>query len=224
MSFAATLALVAGYQHGLPWMSGGGKTRLAAKIALWGGREIAGLLLVSLLAGAATIPYIAYHFHRISPYGVIANLVAMPAVSVWVMPAGIFGLMSMPLGVDGFWWRVMGQGIDWMISVAQWVASFPGALGRVAAFGTGPMLLASAGLVVLCLLKTPLRFIGGCRRAFCWNSMWRNLQRHEVIESSGEVNWLIDGPCGERLPAIDLAHVDLTGGEQRPEQHGGSLC
>ena len=117
-------------------------------------------MLVSLLAGAATIPYIAYHFHRISPYGVIANLVAMPAVSVWVMPAGIFGLMSMPLGVDGFWWRVMGQGIDWMISVAQWVASFPGALGRVAAFGTGPMLLASAGLVVLCLLKTPLRFIG----------------------------------------------------------------
>src|SRR5215208_8444532 len=65
---------------------------------------------------------------------------------------------------------------------------------------------------------------GRCRRAFCWNSMWRNLQRHEVIESSGEVNWLIDGPCGERLPAIDLAHVDLTGGEQRPEQQGGSLC
>ena len=63
-----------------------------------------------------------------------------------------------------------------------------------------------------------------CRRALCWNSMWRNLQRHEVIVSGGEVNWLIDGRCGERLPAIDLAHVDLTGGEQGPEQHGGSLC
>jgi hypothetical protein len=54
--------------------------------------------------------------------------------------------------------------------------------------------------------------------------MWRNLQRHEVIVSGGEVNWLIDGRCGERLPAIDLAHVDLTGSEQRPEQHSGSLC
>jgi hypothetical protein len=83
-------------------------------------------------------------------------------------------------------------------------------------FITRACLAASA---VLCFAIEP-----GCRRAFCWNSMWRNLQRHEVIESSGEVNWLIDGPCGERLPAIDLAHVDLTGGEQRPEQHGGSLC
>ena len=43
----------------------------------------------------------------------------MPAVSVWVMPAGILGVMSMPLGVDGFWWRVMGQGINWMIFVAS---------------------------------------------------------------------------------------------------------
>jgi len=117
-------------------------------------------LLVSLLAGTATIPYIAYHFHRISPYGVLANLMAMPVVSAWVMPAGILGLMSMPLGFDGLCWRLMGQGIEWMISVALWVTSFPGAVGRMAAFGTGPLLLCTAGLVVLCLLKTPLRFIG----------------------------------------------------------------
>jgi competence protein ComEC len=160
MSFAATLALVAGYQQGLPWMSTAGDTPLAAKIALWGGREIVGLLLVSLLAGTATIPYIAYHFHRISPYGVIANLVAMPVVSAWVMPAGMLGVMAMPLGLDGFCWSLMGHGIDWMVAVALWVGSFPGAVGRMAAFGTGPLLLCSAGLVLLCLFKTPLRFVG----------------------------------------------------------------
>ena len=33
--------------------------------------------------------------------------------------------------------------------------------------------------------------------------------QHEVIVSGGEVNRLIDGFCGEGLPAIDLAHVDL---------------
>jgi hypothetical protein len=58
----------------------------------------------------------------------------------------------------------------------------------------------------------------GCRRVCVGNSMWRNLQRPDGIELGGEVNWLIDDPCGERLPTIDLAHVDLTGGEQHPER------
>jgi competence protein ComEC len=160
MSFAATLALVAGYQQGLAWANKGRDTPFAAKIALWGGREIVGLLLVSLLAGTATIPYIAYHFHRISPYGVVANLLAMPVISAWVMPFGILGLITMPLGLDGLCWRLMGQGIEWMTSIALWVTSLPGAVGRLSAFGIGALLLGSAGLVVLCLLRTPLRFIG----------------------------------------------------------------
>jgi competence protein ComEC len=160
MSFAATLALIAGYQQGLPWMSSGGDTPLAARIALWGGREIVALTLVSLLAGTATIPYTAYHFHRMSPFGVVANLAAMPIVSAWVMPWGILGLLAMPLGLDGSCWRMMGLGIDWMTVVALWVTTFPGAVGRMAAFGTGPLLLCTFGIVLLCLLKTPLRFIG----------------------------------------------------------------
>jgi len=160
MSFAATLALIAGYQHGLPFTTGGAETPFAARIALWGGREIVGLTLVSLLAGTATIPYTAYHFHRMSPFGVIANLAAMPIVSAWVMPWGILGLIAMPLGLDGLCWRMMGLGIEWMTAVAVWVAALPGAVGRVAAFGPGALLVCTLGIVLLCLLRTPLRLIG----------------------------------------------------------------
>ena len=56
MSFAATLALVAGYQHGLPWMTAGADTSLGARVALWGGREIASLILASLVAGSPPRP------------------------------------------------------------------------------------------------------------------------------------------------------------------------
>jgi competence protein ComEC len=119
-----------------------------------------GSLLVSLLAGTATIPYAAYHFHRVSPYGVISNLVAMPIVSVWVMPWGIAGVLAMPLGLDGVCWQLMGLGIEWMVAVSIWVTGLPGAVGRMAAFGTGPLLVCSLGLLVLSLLKTPLRLLG----------------------------------------------------------------
>ncbi|HTS39399.1 MAG TPA: ComEC/Rec2 family competence protein [Xanthobacteraceae bacterium] len=160
MSFAATLALIAAYQRGLPWMIAGANTSLGVRVALWGGREVLALVLASLVAGLATTPYAAFHFHRIAPYGVVANLLAMPIVSVVVMPAGLLALVLIPFGLDGPLWRLMGEGIEWMITVALWVAHLPGAVGRIAAFDTGPLLVVTAGLVVLCLLKTPLRRCG----------------------------------------------------------------
>ena len=101
MSFAATLALIAAYERGLPWMVAGADSSVGARIALWGGREIVALILASMVAGLATTPYAAFHFHRLASYGVIANLLAMPIVSVWVMPMGLLGLIAIPFGFDG---------------------------------------------------------------------------------------------------------------------------
>src|ERR1700680_2724120 len=114
-------------------------------------------MFASLLAGLATQPYAAYHFHRLTPYGVLANLLAMPVVSAVVMPAGIVALVAMPFGFDGIFWKVMGWGIDYMDAVALWVASVPGSVGRIQAFGTGPLLVCTVGLILICLLRTPLR-------------------------------------------------------------------
>jgi competence protein ComEC len=46
------------------------------------------------------------------------------------------------------------------VAVSVWVASLPGAVGHVTAFGTGPLLFGSAGLIVLGLLRSPLRWAG----------------------------------------------------------------
>ena len=159
MSFAATLALVAAYQYGLPWRSNKDSS-LGMRVALWGVREIFGLLLASLVAGFATTPYAAYHFHRLAPYGALANLLAMPVVSALVMPMGILGLVAMPFGFDAPFWRLMSGGIDWMNGVALWVTSLPGAVGRLHAFGTGPLLVGTGGILLVCLLRTPLRWGG----------------------------------------------------------------
>jgi competence protein ComEC len=160
MSFAATLGLVALVQIGMPRLFASPDNSATAKVALWGGREIMTLTLASLVAGLATTPYAAFHFHRVTPYGVLANLAAMPVVSALVMPAGLLGLAAMPFGFDGVFWWLMGLGIDWMIAVTQWVANLPGAIGRMAAFGIGPLIASSIGIVLLGLLRTPLRWSG----------------------------------------------------------------
>jgi competence protein ComEC len=159
MSFAATLALIAGYQHGLPWRANADTSR-GARIALWGVREVVGLVFVSLLAGLATMPYAAFHFHRIAPYSLLANLFAMPVVSALVMPMGILGVLTIPFGLDAPFWSLMGLGIDWMTMVVLWVAHLPGAIARIHAFGTGPLLIGTLALLIVCLLRTPLRWSG----------------------------------------------------------------
>src|SRR5262249_51219385 len=115
----------------------------------------------SLCAGLATTPYAAFHFHRLAPYGVLANLLVWRFVSIWVIPAGLLALAAMPFGFDGPLWGLMGSGIDWMNTIALWVAGLPGAVGRIPAFGVDALLMASAGLFVLCLLRTRLRLVGG---------------------------------------------------------------
>jgi competence protein ComEC len=165
-------------------------------VALWGGREIAGLILASLVAGLATTPYAAYHFHRLAPYGVIANLLAMPVVSAWVMPMGILGVLAMPFGFDALFWQLMGDGIDWMIFVALWVTSLPGAVGRIQAFGTGPLLLCTAGMLLLCLLRSPLRWSGAVLALAA--SLWAVLTpRPDVLVAGDGQVAALRGPAGQ---------------------------
>jgi hypothetical protein len=57
MSFAATLALIAGYERGAIKLRGRADSLLSARAALWGVNEIVGLTIASLLAGLATTPY-----------------------------------------------------------------------------------------------------------------------------------------------------------------------
>src|ERR1700738_820424 len=154
------------------------------------------LVLASLVAGLGTTPYAPFHFHCVTPYGVLANLAAMPVVSALVMPAGLLGLVATPFGFDGVFWWLMGVGIDWMIVVTQWVAALPGAVGRMAAFGIGPLIVASAGIILLGLVRTPLRWSGAA-----------------VL--LGEGVWAMRAPQADVLISTDGRNVGVRGGDGR---------
>ncbi len=153
MSFAATLALVAAYERCRPLWSLRPPDSLAWRILFKVALFLAGLALTSLVAGLATAPFGALHFQRLAPYGLLANLAAMPAVSLLVMPFGLIGVLLMPFGFDHLAWPVMGAGIDIMVGVSDRVAALPGSAYRTDVVTATSAGAAALALCCLCLLR-----------------------------------------------------------------------
>ena len=143
MSFAATVALIlcAG-----PW------ARVSPRLPRLL-RPVAMLVISSLVAGLATAPLAAAHFNRMSEYGLLANLLAVPVMGAVVMPAGVVAAVLAPIGLaqPALW--VMGIGTGWMLAVARFVAGLHGSVSSVAAppgavlplLGLGGAILALSG-------------------------------------------------------------------------------
>jgi competence protein ComEC len=156
MSFSAVLALISGYEALRPALH-----RLSGK----GWRQrfafyLAALALTSALAGTASAPFAAYHFGRIQIYFVVANMVAVPLAALWVMPAGLIGLVLLPFGLDWLAFVPMGWGASAILFVARTTASWPAATLEVPHIPVGGLLLTSLGIAWIGLWRSWLRLAG----------------------------------------------------------------
>ncbi|MDE2516269.1 MAG: ComEC/Rec2 family competence protein [Rhodospirillales bacterium] len=173
MSFAAVLALIAGYEALRPVLlrladgPGGARPRWR-RLALHGVM----LALTSLFAGTASAPFGLYHFGRLQPWFIPANMLAVPITALWVMPAGLAGLVLMALGLQrpAFW--VMVQGVRLILALARAVAALPGASLAVPHMPGAGLGVLAAGLVWLCLWRTRLRLAGLAAIALGAASPW----------------------------------------------------
>jgi competence protein ComEC len=234
MSFAATLALVALFEQLGPSLArpptpgSGVFGRFSERIGRW----ILLGALTSLAAGVATTAYAAFHFHRLAPFGLLANLLAMPVISFVIMPAALFSVLLMPFGYDAFAWQIMGFGIELMLAIARWVAALPGAEGRVSAFGSGALLCATAGLLLLALPASRLRLIGAPLLGVALLLAVGAPRPDVLIEAEGRVV-AVRGTDGRlsildarrsRIAAENWLAADGDGRKLTPELAAGFVC
>lgn len=159
MSFAATAALVAlaeawprpAREISIPWW-----IRWPQAGSAWLGASVA----ASFVAGMATAPFAMQHFNRIAMWGLPANLVVAPLSSFVIMPFLATGTLLEPFGLGAPFLAVAGWGIDAMVAVADGFASAGGAQRIVASAPPQVLLIAFLGLMVLCLWRGRLRWVG----------------------------------------------------------------
>lgn len=162
MSFAATAALVGAYAIWSQYRSAGRKRTSMADRPLagtllrkaWG--FMAALAATSIVAGLATTVFGAYHFQRVSPLSLVANLAVMPIVSVFVMPFAVAGSIAMPFGLDGPFFAVMAQGLAAMIAISVWLSQHS-PIDAVGLISVHSVVFLTAALIIVTMATTWLR-------------------------------------------------------------------
>ncbi|MBA5776537.1 ComEC/Rec2 family competence protein [Stappia sp. F7233] len=162
MSFAAVIVLIAAYEEVTRRRAGreepvGMPPGLALRFlkAIFGG--FAALALTSIVAGTATGLIGAYHFQRVAPLGFLVNVLAMPLVTLVVMPFGVLSIALMPLGLEGPALAVMGEGLDLMVAISQKAGDFTPGDGLVGAQSAAGVLAAVVAGLALCLFPVGYR-------------------------------------------------------------------
>lgn len=176
MSFAATLALVAGYEVLGPWLRRQPQQAWHMRALWW----VAGLVLGSLLAGSATAPYAIEHFNRSTRYGLLANILAGPVMAFWVMPAAILAAALAPFGLDGWGWQVMAPGVEIVLQISAFVAGLPGAAHDAPSGWLPGFWVLNLGFLALCLWRGRWRW-GGAVVLVLGLAMWQLPPRPEVL-------------------------------------------
>ncbi|MGB3624554.1 MAG: ComEC/Rec2 family competence protein [Henriciella sp.] len=149
MSFAATGALIASFEA---W------TRRRRARGDYGGGfsfTMKSLVLSSFIGAAATAPFALYHFDRLAPFGLAANLVAMPIITFISAPAAGLALLTWPLGLSDLFLAIFGWSLERVLDIAWWGAEAGGnGVGLGDAMPQPVFCVLIVGLIVCCLSQT----------------------------------------------------------------------
>jgi len=188
LSFAATVALIAGFGPVQRWLNG--------RVPGWMEPPVM-LVATSVLAGVATAPFAAATFNLFADYGLIAKLMTVPVMSL-LMGAGVVAALLAPLGLayPALW--VMDLCARWILWVAHWIAGLDGAVTPIVAPGPWVVPLIACGALWMVMWPGRARWVGGGPVALAL-VLWIMVERPAVLISADGVLVGLLGDQGRAL-------------------------
>ncbi len=149
MSFSAVLALVASYQI---------NANKLFKIKIM--KYFVSIMISSVIASLATVPYTIYNFNYFSISGITTNLVAIPIVTLIIIPLGIIYVLLIPLGIEWIIAPFIEHPIDSILYITNAIASLQYLVIPIRTFPASSIIIITFGLLWLCLWERNWRFFG----------------------------------------------------------------
>ena len=192
MSFAATIALIVGFEA----LDG---SIYRQRLPRWL-MPVFTLVLSSLIGGLSTAPYAAASFNRFTDYGLLANLLTAPAMGVVIMPAGALAALLAPFGLAALPLWVMEQGARWILFVAHWTAGLEGSVTAIPAPGPWVVPMFTLGALWLILWRGWVQ-TAGVLPVLAALALWMMAERPLLLVSGDGRLLGLDGPEGRALSA-----------------------
>ncbi len=157
MSFAAVLMLIAFYERfSLPiqkFVQGKNIFKIILAYTI-------GLLVSDFIASIATLPFVIYHFNKISIYTALGNLLAGPVIGFIIMPFVLISLFLMPFNLYAIPLKVVGFGVGLLNDITAYVARLPNAGYPVLSMPFFGLSLIVVGGLWLCIWQQKWRLWG----------------------------------------------------------------
>ena len=156
MSFAAVLALIACFEIFSRIKFDFASFNYLQKCLFY----LLSVSLASLIAGLATMPFGLYHFGQSSNYNILANLLAVPITTFWLMPCVVLTFLFYPLHLEFLSLYAMKFGIKLMLHISHYIASLPYSVSSFIKITNYNLLVITFGMLWFCIWNSRLRLAG----------------------------------------------------------------
>jgi competence protein ComEC len=114
----------------------------------------------TIIASGATTPFVLYHFYIMSNYTIFANILVVPLITMVVMPLGVVAVILMPLNLDYYMLQLMGQFINAIVQISDFVANTKGAVWYFGYVSSSSIIIYMIGLFWVMLWSSKIRLYG----------------------------------------------------------------
>lgn len=118
------------------------------------------IIFISILMQIISLPFILHGIGNLALYGFVANILAIPLTSFFIMPLGFLSFFLMPLGLEKYVLLLMNEGILWLEKIINFVNDIPYSNLMMPHLPSAGFILSIIAIALILFHKSYLRYLG----------------------------------------------------------------